>query len=77
VVSVHPTRLGAEVFARLRRHRRDKLSKLLARLTDDELTAFLTGLRAMRRARAAMGPEPGTKRTEPSGDPDATSEAGS
>ena len=53
VVSVHPTRLGGEVFARLGRHRRNKLSKLLAQLSDDELAAFLTGLRAMRRARAA------------------------
>jgi len=58
VVSVHPTRLGGEVFARLRRHRRDKLTKLLAQLSDDELTAFLTGLRAMRRARAAIATEP-------------------
>lgn len=57
VVSVHPTRRGGEVFARLGRHRRDKLSKLLAPLSDDELTAFLTGLRAMRRARAAIGAE--------------------
>jgi DNA-binding MarR family transcriptional regulator len=60
VVSVHPTRLGGEVFARLRRHRRGKLAKLLAQLSDDELTAFLTGLRAMRRARKAMATEPGS-----------------
>jgi DNA-binding MarR family transcriptional regulator len=81
VVSVHPTRLGAEVFARLRRHRRDKLSKLLARLTDEELSAFLTGLRAMRRARAAEGPEREGERegerAETADDPEATSEAGS
>jgi hypothetical protein len=44
----------------LRRHRRDKLSKLLGQLSDDELTAFLTGLRAMRRARAALGAESDT-----------------
>ena len=55
IVSVHPTRLGGEVFARLRRHRRDKIKKVLAQLTDEELAAFLTGLRAMRRARAAIG----------------------
>jgi DNA-binding MarR family transcriptional regulator len=59
VVSVHPTRLGGEVFARLRRNRRDKLAKVLAQLSDDELTAFLTGLRAMRRARNAIAAEPG------------------
>jgi DNA-binding MarR family transcriptional regulator len=57
IVSVHPTRLGGAVFARLRRHRRNALSKLLGQLSDDELTAFLTGLRAMRRARAALGAE--------------------
>jgi DNA-binding MarR family transcriptional regulator len=64
VVSVHPTRLGREVFARLRRHRQDRLKKLLGQLSDAELTAFLTGLRAMRRARAAVGPE-GKARKEP------------
>ena len=58
VVSVHPTRRGGEVFERLRRHRRDKVRKLLAQLSDAELAAFLTGLRAMRRARAAVGSEP-------------------
>jgi DNA-binding MarR family transcriptional regulator len=57
VVSVHQTPLGGAVFARLRRHRRDKLSKLLGQLSDDELTGFLTGLRAIRRARAAIGAE--------------------
>jgi len=62
IVSVHPTRLGGEVFARLRRHRRDKIKKVLAQLTDDELTAFLTGLRAMRRARAAVGSGPRSKK---------------
>ena len=72
IVSVHQTRLGAAVFARLRRHRRDKLSKLLGLLSDDELTAFLTGLRAMRRARAAMGPDMDRTNPTESGDPDAT-----
>jgi DNA-binding MarR family transcriptional regulator len=54
IVSVHPTRRGGEVFARLRRHRQDKLRRLLTQLSDAELKGFLTGLRAMRRARAAM-----------------------
>ena len=70
VVSVHPTRLGGAVFARLRRHRRDKLSKLLGQLSDDELAAFLVGLRAMRRARAAIAGEP-----EPDPTTDAAQEA--
>jgi DNA-binding MarR family transcriptional regulator len=62
IVSVHPTRLGGEVFARLRRHRRDKIKKVLAQLSDEELAAFLTGLRAMRRARAAIGSGPKSKK---------------
>jgi len=57
IVSVHRTRLGAEVFLRLRRHRRDKLKKLLGNLSDEELAGFLMGLRAMRKARAATGPD--------------------
>ncbi|HEX5825463.1 MAG TPA: MarR family transcriptional regulator [Candidatus Limnocylindrales bacterium] len=57
IVSVHPTGRGSEVFARLRRHRQDKLKKLLSQLSDAELTAFLTGLRAIRRARAATSSE--------------------
>ena len=35
---------------------------LPAQLSDDELTAFLTGLRAMRRARAAIGSGPRSKK---------------
>jgi DNA-binding MarR family transcriptional regulator len=61
VVSVYPTRIGSEVFARLRRHRRDKLKKVLGQLSDAELAAFLTGLRAIRRARAAVGPDAKTE----------------
>lgn len=57
VVLVHPTRLGAEVFARLQRRRQRRLRKLLDRLTPDELAAFLVGLRAVRRARANAEPE--------------------
>ena len=48
------THRGSEVFERLRRHRRDNIKKLLAQLSDEELAAFLLGLRAMRRARAAI-----------------------
>lgn len=57
VVWVHPTRLGAEVFARLRRNRQKRLRKLLDQLSQEELAAFLLGLRAMRRARATLEPE--------------------
>ncbi len=62
VVLVHPTKLGDEVFARLGRHRRTKLKKVLAKLSDTELTAFLTGLRAIRRARASLEPTTKTER---------------
>ena len=76
IVSVHPTRLGAEVFLRLRRHRREKLKRLLGNLSDEELAGFLIGLRAMRKARAATGadveaPQPWTHRLSP---PDAPEE---
>jgi DNA-binding MarR family transcriptional regulator len=54
VVSVQATHRGNEVFERLRRHRREKIKKMLAQLSDEELAAFLMGLRAMRRARAAV-----------------------
>jgi len=54
IVSVHPTRAGGEVFERLHRRRREKLTKLLDRLSDAELQAFLIGLTAMRRARAEV-----------------------
>ena len=60
VVVVHSTKVGGEVFARLRRHRRNRLKKLLGQLSDSELTAFLTGLRAMRRARSATRPRRGS-----------------
>ena len=51
VVLVHPTETGAAVFAELAEHRKIKLGLLLARLTDDELSSLLVGLRAMRLAR--------------------------
>ena len=67
VVIVHPTKVGGEVFARLRRHRRNRLKKLLGQLSDSELTAFLTGLRAMRRAQSATRPRGGARSTEGQG----------
>jgi DNA-binding MarR family transcriptional regulator len=71
VVSVQPTPRGGEVFERLRRRRRDKMKRLLAQLSDAELAAFLKGLRAMRRARAAVGPE-----ADATAEADAAAEAG-
>lgn len=57
MVVVHLLEQGAEIFPQLAEHRRQSLSDLLDRLTDDELSAFLTGLRALRAARAAMTAE--------------------
>jgi DNA-binding MarR family transcriptional regulator len=54
LVLVHPTEAGRSVFSDLQAHRREHLSRLLAELTDDELAGFLTGLRAMRAARARV-----------------------
>lgn len=54
VVLVHLTRRGARLFAALGRLRRQRLKPILERMTDDEVNAMLTGLRAMRRARVAI-----------------------
>jgi DNA-binding MarR family transcriptional regulator len=54
VVLVHLTRRGSKVFEVMERFRRDRLAKVLDHLTDDELAAFLIGMRAMRAARAAV-----------------------
>ena len=54
IVLVHVTRRGEKVFAVMERHRRDRLAKVLDHLTDEELAAFLIGMRAMRAARVAI-----------------------
>jgi DNA-binding MarR family transcriptional regulator len=54
VVLVRPTAAGIAIFHDLTEHRRQQLTTLLERLTDDELAALLTGLRAMRNARLAL-----------------------
>jgi DNA-binding MarR family transcriptional regulator len=51
VVLVHVTRRGQKVFEVMERFRRDRLAKVLDHLTDEELAAFLIGMRAMRAAR--------------------------
>jgi DNA-binding MarR family transcriptional regulator len=45
---------GIAIFRDMTEHRRQSLTHLFGRLTDDELTALLTGLRAMRNARIAL-----------------------
>jgi DNA-binding MarR family transcriptional regulator len=57
VVLVSPTEAGVAVFRDMMEHRRERLTGLLGRLTDDELQAFLVGLRAMRNARLSMRPD--------------------
>jgi DNA-binding MarR family transcriptional regulator len=54
VVLVKPTPAGIAIFRDMTEHRRQQLTALFTRLTDDELTALLTGLRAMRNARIAL-----------------------
>jgi DNA-binding MarR family transcriptional regulator len=57
VVLVRPTAAGIAIFGDLTEHRRQQLTTLFERLTQDELTALLTGLRAMRNARIALHAE--------------------
>jgi DNA-binding MarR family transcriptional regulator len=69
LVLVHPTNAGSSVFKSLATHRREHLSRLLEELTDNELTSLLTGLRAMRAARARVWTsEPATATEDALGD---------
>ncbi len=54
VVIVRPTEAGIAIFRDMTEHRRQSLAHLFTRLTDDELTALLIGLRAMHAARIAL-----------------------
>ncbi len=55
VVMVHPAQGSADLFQSLQEQRRTALSTLVAQLTQDELSGFLTGLRALRAARERQG----------------------
>jgi DNA-binding MarR family transcriptional regulator len=57
VVLVRATPAGLAVFSELDEQRRASITRILERLTDDELAAFLKGLRAMGAARAAVASE--------------------
>jgi len=59
VVLVIPTPTGLSVFQAMTEQRRERLQALLGKLTDDELAALLTGLRAVRKAREALHAERG------------------
>lgn len=57
VVLVIPTETGLAVFRDMMEQRREHLAGLLSRLDDDDLQAFLRGLRAVRAAREAVHAE--------------------
>ncbi len=56
VVLVHLTSAGTDVFRELGVRRREHLGRLLAELSDDDLAAFLQGIRALRAARVRLAP---------------------
>jgi DNA-binding MarR family transcriptional regulator len=57
VVLVIPTEAGLAVFRTMTEQRRDRLRMLLGRLSDEELEALRTGLRAIRVARESLHAE--------------------
>ena len=58
VVRVVLTETGRSLVEGVADQRRDHLARLIDTLTDDDAAALLQGLRAMRRAREALHPEP-------------------
>lgn len=64
VVLVQPTEAGLAVFQDMMAARRDHLTGVLARLSDEELESFLVGLRAVRAARAAVHDEDSKESSE-------------
>jgi DNA-binding MarR family transcriptional regulator len=54
MVLVHPTEAGARVFRDMAAHRRGFLSKVLAELSEDDMAALLTGMRAIHAARRKL-----------------------
>jgi DNA-binding MarR family transcriptional regulator len=54
VVLVHPTEAGAQVFRNMAAHRREFLTRVLAELTEEEMNALLTGMRAIHAARRKL-----------------------
>jgi DNA-binding MarR family transcriptional regulator len=61
IVQVHVTEVGRDVFQTIDAQRREHVSAVLERLTDDELASLLVGLRATRAARAAITAEAAAK----------------
>ena len=54
IVAVHLTEQGSAVFRDLEKHRRERLSRLLEELTEEELAGLLTGVRALHAAHARV-----------------------
>lgn len=55
VVEVHVTEKAEEIFMAMEAERRVRLSRLVETISDAELSALLTGLRAFRSARERLG----------------------
>ncbi|MGD0862870.1 MAG: MarR family transcriptional regulator [Candidatus Limnocylindrales bacterium] len=55
-VLVYPTQAGGQVFVDMATHRRGALSRVLAELSEEEMAALLTGMRAIRAARRRVLP---------------------
>lgn len=56
VVEIHLTKRGIAVFTVIDAERRKRLKKLVAAMSDSELSALLIGLRALRAARESLAP---------------------
>jgi DNA-binding MarR family transcriptional regulator len=54
VVLVHLTEAGRGVFSQMAEHRRETLSRILSELNDDEVSALLIGMKALKAARARV-----------------------
>lgn len=57
LVLVHPTRAGIAIFRDLEEHRRERMQAVLGKLTDEERSSLLVGLRAIKAARIAVHDE--------------------
>jgi MarR family 2-MHQ and catechol resistance regulon transcriptional repressor len=64
VVLVHSTAAGAQVFPDMAAHRREMLTRVLTKLTDDEMAALLIGMRAIRSARSKLLAEAGARQPQ-------------
>jgi DNA-binding MarR family transcriptional regulator len=56
VVEIHLTKRGIAVFTAMDAERRTRLKKLVSLMSEEELSALLIGLRALRAARERLGP---------------------